>query len=85
MMFPARTYVVASIVDFCLRMYWILVVLYIQPAIGKDYTYLMQGTVEVFRRSMWSIFSIENENVNNLELYRTIDFVPQVALREAAL
>jgi hypothetical protein len=83
MMFPGRVYVIAAIVDFCLRMYWIFVVLYIQPAIGKDYTYLLQGTVEVFRRSMWSIFRIENENVNNLELYRAIDFVPQVALRDA--
>lgn len=83
MMFKTyRPYIAATIVDFILRMYFVFCTLYIQPVIGKNYMYLIQAMVEIFRRSMWSIFRIENENINNLELYRKIDFVPHVAVRD---
>ena len=75
-------YVTAAIVDFVLRHYFILCTLYVQPRIGPDYMLLIQAVVEVFRRSMWSIFRIENENLNNLEMYRKIDFVPHVVVDE---
>jgi hypothetical protein len=31
---------------------------------------------EAFRRTMWSLLRIENENVNNFEKYRTILQIP---------
>lgn len=83
MMFKSKLpYIAAGVVDFVLRMYFVFCTLYIQPAIGQNYMYLIQATVEIFRRSMWSIFRIENENINNLESYRKIDFVPHVAPRD---
>eukprot|EP01065_Artemidia_motanka_P029540 TRINITY_DN35637_c0_g1_i1.p1 TRINITY_DN35637_c0_g1~~TRINITY_DN35637_c0_g1_i1.p1 ORF type:complete len:721 (+),score=232.17 TRINITY_DN35637_c0_g1_i1:109-2271(+) len=34
--------------------------------------------VELSRRASWSVFRMENENVNNLEKYRSVDYVPEV-------
>eukprot|EP01062_Namystynia_karyoxenos_P070212 TRINITY_DN65602_c0_g1_i1.p1 TRINITY_DN65602_c0_g1~~TRINITY_DN65602_c0_g1_i1.p1 ORF type:complete len:757 (+),score=154.56 TRINITY_DN65602_c0_g1_i1:96-2366(+) len=36
------------------------------------------ATVELLRRASWSVFRMENENVNNLEKYRSVDYVPEV-------
>ena len=52
----------------------------VENAVDKNWYKLMRGDVEVARRAMWSVFRIENENTNNLETYRSIDFVPKVSL-----
>jgi hypothetical protein len=37
---------------------------------------------EAFRRSQWSLFRVENENVNNLEKYRNILEIPKLSDEE---
>ena len=33
---------------------------------------------EAYRRAQWSLFRVENENVNNFEKYRTIMEIPKL-------
>jgi len=33
---------------------------------------------EAYRRAQWSLFRVENENINNYEKYRTIHEIPKV-------
>ena len=75
------SYYVAIVADFCARMWFVPGVgTGVEKAVDKNWYSLMRGDVEVARRAMWSVFRIENENTNNLETYRSIDFVPKVSL-----
>eukprot|EP00756_Hemistasia_phaeocysticola_P010703 Hpha_TRINITY_DN15036_c1_g12::TRINITY_DN15036_c1_g12_i1::g.123318::m.123318 len=40
------------------------------------------GVLELSRRALWSVFRVENENVNNLEKYRSVDYVPEVDAKD---
>jgi hypothetical protein len=37
---------------------------------------------EVYRRTQWSLFRVENENVNNFEKYRVIMEIPKLPLEK---
>eukprot|EP00658_Telonema_sp_P-2_P056134 TRINITY_DN4461_c0_g1_i2.p1 TRINITY_DN4461_c0_g1~~TRINITY_DN4461_c0_g1_i2.p1 ORF type:complete len:399 (-),score=32.81 TRINITY_DN4461_c0_g1_i2:254-1450(-) len=76
-------YVVAGIFDFFARTFFIIVQLKLKKEMGANYAVLLQMMLEILRRAVWSVFRIENENVNNLETYRKIDFVPTVAIEES--
>jgi hypothetical protein len=41
-----------------------------------QFTLFILGMGEAFRRTIWSILRIENENVNNFERYRNILQIP---------
>lgn len=75
-------HLVAMVFDLAARMFFIPAAVSIQPIIGPDNMFIIQACLEIFRRAMWSIFRLENENLNNLETYRTVDFVPHVVLHE---
>eukprot|EP00744_Colponema_vietnamica_P011589 GILI01016299.1.p1 GENE.GILI01016299.1~~GILI01016299.1.p1 ORF type:complete len:844 (-),score=130.69 GILI01016299.1:173-2497(-) len=76
-------YLFATIFDFCGRMFFILVNLYLSPILTPNYVQWLQVFIELLRRGIWSIFRLENENLNNLETYRKIDFVPRVVMDDA--
>jgi hypothetical protein len=73
-------YWAAAAFDFAGRLYFVPFLLYVTPTIGNNLTFFIQASVEIVRRSMWSVFRLENENLNNLETYRRIDFVPKVVV-----
>ena len=73
-------YYSAMVFDLIARLYFVPLYIYVTPIIGMPNTLTIQTMVEIFRRALWSIFRIENENINNLETYRSIDFVPKVVI-----
>jgi len=40
--------------------------------------FFLLALAEAFRRALWSLFRVENENVNNFEKYRTIMEIPKL-------
>ena len=38
--------------------------------------FIFFGALEVLRRSVWSVFRVENEQINNLEAYRAVTITP---------
>jgi hypothetical protein len=74
-------YVAATIFDLFAHVFY-LPADWIVPYMSADWMVTFQALLEIFRRAIWSIFRIENENVNNLETYRSIDLVPEVTLPE---
>ena len=75
-------YVFATIYDFFARFFFVLVNAFLVGVLPRNYVQCLQLFVEVSRRALWSVFRIENENLNNLEMYRKIDFVPHVVAEE---
>ena len=86
LLFPSRNvYVVAGVLDGLARFFFIPAVFWqATGSISVDSMLLLQGLLEITRRSMWSVFRVENENTNNLETYRAVDFVPQMNLPAAS-
>jgi hypothetical protein len=39
---------------------------------------LFLGIMEIYRRAQWSLFRLENENINNYEKYRTVLEIPRL-------
>jgi hypothetical protein len=39
---------------------------------------LFLGILEIYRRAQWSLFRLENENINNYEKYRTVLEIPRL-------
>eukprot|EP00759_Apiculatamorpha_spiralis_P017000 PhF_6_TR23251/c0_g2_i1/m.32644 len=59
------------------RYYFFIDAFVTKPGLQNDNLALyLAASLEVARRGIWSILRIENENVNNLEMYRSVDFVP---------
>ena len=75
-----KPYVFSWIFDFCGRFFFIPASIYLPGVFSENNCVLIYMFVEVTRRAVWSIFRIENENINNLEAYRSVDFVPKVVL-----
>ena len=79
MMFPSKLpYILAGLFDFFGRFFFVPLTIWWQKPLGLHGTLFVQGGLEISRRAMWSIFRVENENLNNLEMYRSVDFVPKV-------
>lgn len=76
-------YVIATIFDLFGRLFFIEVNLHLNALFTKNYAQWLQVFIELFRRGVWSIFRLENENLNNLETYRNVDFVPRVVMDDA--
>jgi len=83
--YPAPFYWWAVFWDFTLRFDWAINA-FIFSAVGKaQYPYLFDfrydtliAMGELFRRFQWAILRIENEQVNNIEKYRTVLEIPDV-------
>jgi hypothetical protein len=80
LMFPRRSYYYGVIAaDVVLRFMWVLTL--IPPQSGASFEipqYLTAVTMslELFRRTIWGFFRLENEHRNNTGHYRRVNFVP---------
>jgi len=72
-LYPAKYYYIASVMNICLRLTWLNVLFDIKNAEMKA---LVLSILEVYRRSQWSLFRVENENANNPEQYRAVLEIP---------
>ena len=81
-MYPRWMYYFAMITNLILRLTWTLTIA--DPPFIRDYLYLKHTEIllfallELYRRSQWALFRIENENINNYEKYRTVLEIPRV-------
>ena len=76
-LFPRWFYYFGLLTNTILRFFWILQV---TPLTGwasdPQFLLFILGMAEGFRRILWTLIRIENENVNNFERYRTILQIP---------
>ena len=84
--YPNYFYYMAMPLDLVLRLTWILNLFTYDE--NKDWFWnwevltMIEAVSEGFRRGVWAIFRVENENVNNFEKYRTILQIPAVKEEE---
>ena len=77
LLYPKYFYYQAMISNFVMRMFWILPVYFDSDFMKQtQIIYIVLGLVEAFRRTQWTLLRIENENVNNFEMYRNILTIP---------
>ena len=78
--YPKWTYIAATAYDICGRYLFIMryyfVTKYGGPALNNWWGFLLFGAIEVLRRNMWSLFRVENEQLNNYESYRAVTITP---------
>eukprot|EP00934_Nitzschia_sp_Nitz4_P000939 Nitzschia sp. Nitz4//scaffold98_size77359//32605//35181//NITZ4_005548-RA/size77359-processed-gene-0.16-mRNA-1//1//CDS//3329560757//939//frame0 len=80
LMYPQRSYYYAVIaVDLVLRFMWVLTL--VPPSSGAKFevpSYLSAVTMmlELFRRTAWGFFRLENEHRSNASGFRRVDLVP---------
>lgn len=72
-LYPPKYYYVAVIINSCLRFTWLNIFFTINNDEMKNF---VLSILEVYRRSQWSLFRVENENANNPEQYRAILEIP---------
>lgn len=82
-MFRPIWYYLAMIEDFILRFIWIIMIFlsYFFATQIKNYGIdlylsLIFGFLEIFRRTIWNIFRVENEHLNNVGEYRAVIDLP---------
>jgi len=80
LMYPKKSvYYVTIAMDLVLRFMWVTSLL--PPSSGAAfalpaYLYSLQVILELFRRTFWGFFRLENEHRSNVNRYRRVDFVP---------
>jgi len=80
LMYPKKSAYYATIaMDLVLRSMWVLSLL--PPSSGAAfalpaYLYSLQVILELFRRTVWGFFRLENEHRSNTNRFRRVDFVP---------
>jgi len=72
-LYPSKYYYFAAVINICLRLTWLNFMFKIENAELKA---LVLSVLEVYRRSQWALFRVENENANNPEQYRAILEIP---------
>ena len=72
-LYPPKYYYFAIIVNVILRLTWLNIFLEIK---NDEVKVFILSILEVYRRSQWSLFRVENENANNPEQYRAILEIP---------
>lgn len=82
MKFPKRMYYFSMITNLILRFSWTLTLIpssfFPQFFVETDGLFFLLGLGEAYRRAQWSLFRVENENVNNFEKYRAIMEIPKL-------
>jgi hypothetical protein len=84
--YPASFYLFSAFTNFFLRFAWILPIvdqMYWHSLLGEtlmqmEVLFFFLALAELYRRAQWSLFRVENENINNYEKYRTIHEIPKV-------
>lgn len=80
LMYPKKSvYYITIAMDLVLRSMWVLSLL--PPSSGAAfalpaYLYSLQVILELFRRTIWGFFRLENEHRSDINRYRRVDFVP---------
>ena len=72
-LYPPKYYYFAIIINVCLRLTWLNIFMDINNDEIKN---LCLSILEVYRRSQWSLFRVENENANNPEQYIAVLEIP---------
>mmetsp|Transcript_17713 Transcript_17713/g.26242 ORF Transcript_17713/g.26242 Transcript_17713/m.26242 type:complete len:198 (-) Transcript_17713:47-640(-) len=72
-------YYATMIIDLLLRFNWLYT--FIPPGLSTlfkipDYFTTIAIVLEIFRRTLWGFFRLENEHLRNTQGYRSIDVVP---------
>ena len=80
--FPKSFYYFAMITNLILRFSWVFTLIpleYLPRTIQEfDGVFIFLAFAEAYRRAQWSLFRVENENVNNFEKYRAIMEIPKL-------
>lgn len=78
--YPKWMYYMALCINALLRFTWLTNLPGIKLPIDDETKYFILSVLEIYRRSQWSLFRIENENTNNPEKYRSILDIPELPL-----
>jgi hypothetical protein len=82
MNYPTWFYYFAAVMDFILRYLWILALFEFGEIDSTFVDFQTMSTIfifaEAFRRALWALLRVENEQNNNLEAYRTIPYIPPI-------
>lgn len=80
LMFPKKIYYYLVIfADLFLRFMWVMTLLPPQSGANFEFPYYLSAIsmiVELFRRTIWGFFRLENEHRCNTSQFRRVDFVP---------
>ena len=79
-LYPKIFYYIAIIVNFLLRFIWFtsFISLGLDSIVEGEIKMLFFSVAEIIRRIQWCLLRVENENVNNLEKYRSVFDIPML-------
>eukprot|EP00743_Colponemidia_sp_Colp-15_P003538 GILK01003818.1.p1 GENE.GILK01003818.1~~GILK01003818.1.p1 ORF type:complete len:823 (+),score=116.33 GILK01003818.1:2051-4519(+) len=71
-------YYVAIVTNFLLRCSWVISISpeFFGIHFAPELVTLAVGLGEIYRRSQWNFFRLENEHLNNCGQYRAVDYIP---------
>jgi len=78
--YPKWMYYFAILTNSILRMTWLTSLPGVNLYVDDEIKVFLLSVLEIYRRSQWSLFRIENENTNNPEKYRTILDIPKLII-----
>ncbi len=78
--YPKSMYYFAIVTDSVLRFTWLTSIPGWDFGLHDEIKIFILSILEVYRRTQWALFRIENENTNNPEKYRTILDIPQLPI-----
>ena len=76
--YPRKFYYIAILLNIIIRFSWLLGYIELNKNKFDEWRNLFLSLLEVFRRILWCIIRIENENTTNPEKYRTILTIPEL-------
>lgn len=76
--YPKWMYYSAIGINSLLRFTWLTSLPGVNLYIDDELKILILSVLEIYRRTQWSLFRIENENTNNPEKYRAILAIPEL-------
>ena len=78
LLYPIFFYYVAIVLNFILRFTWLYNFYIPSDLISDEIKIFIFSILEIYRRTQWSLFRVENENQNNFEKYRTFLEIPEL-------
>ena len=78
LLYPFYFYYFALIVNLILRFTWLMNFVLLNDKKFDETKILIFSILEIYRRTQWAIFRVENENQNNFEKYRTFLEIPEL-------
>jgi hypothetical protein len=78
--YPKKMYYGAIVINTILRFTWLTSLREVDLGMDEELKVYLLSILEIYRRTQWSLFRIENENTNNPEKYRTILDIPELPL-----